>query len=224
MKKAMLISLISSALLASHASAGDTEKMTYEKAMESHRAANQQYYDQSVTPEESQLAWDSYAQKPEKDPGASNAQLQEVWKGSAVSVPVTWGQGTYYIEMTYNKKNDAGSVWLTVDNTLLRKNVAVPSAYNYEANFHVIYENGMFKAEGKGQGSATPTLTRISKFPTPQLDECSPGKVEGNTLYCGNGKTCETGLSQRQCASNGGWAPWQTVSEPVCVAQSQQCP
>jgi hypothetical protein len=224
MKKTTLLSalLLGSLSIHSVSFAQDSEKMTYEKAMKSDRET---FHHKTIPLQETIDIWDRYVVAPKEEPSGSNgAALEEVWTGSATSVPVTWGQGDYYVEMTFNKNNTAGSVWLTVDNTNLKKSVAVPSPYNYEANWHIVYEKGTFKAEGKGKGSTTPIITRISKFPTPQLDECTAGKVETNTLHCTSGKTCETGKSQRQCASNGGWAPWQTLHNPICVAKNKHCP
>ncbi|AZQ13271.1 hypothetical protein [Shewanella khirikhana] len=205
--------------------AADTEKMTFEKAAQSHNATFGQYSEQSITEQQSQLAWDSYPQYPDQIQTGSNGQLQEVWTGRATTVTNQWGQGDYYVEMTFNKQNTAGSVWLTVDNTNLKKSVAVPSPYNYEANWHIMYERGVFRAEGLGKGSTTPSITRIAKFPTPQLNDCTAGQTESEPLYCtGSGqRTCEEGRRSRSCASNGGWLPWQTTRQPSCVTGTQQC-
>lgn len=156
---------------------------------------------------------------------SDNGKLKEVWTGSATTVANQWGQGDYYVEMTFNKQNTAGSVWLTVDNTNLKKSVAVPSPYNYEANWHIMYERGVFRAEGLGKGSTTPSITRIAKFPTPQLNDCTAGQTESELLYCTGSfqTTCEEGQRIRTCATNGGWLPWQTNRQPSCVTDTQQC-
>lgn len=226
MKNVTLLSLLCTTLLTNGASAQDNEKMTYEKAMKSHREWSKKYQDQSITPEESQQAWDSYKQDPEKDPGSSSSgQLEEVWTGSVNAAAMPWGQGDYYIEISFGHKNQGGSAWLTVDNSNILKKVGIPSPFNYEGNYFIEYNNGLLRTF-KSRTSGEPKITRISKFPTPQLDECTKGKRESKTLYCtGSGQmTCETGSSHRTCANNGGWMPWQTIGNPVCVTQRQSCP
>ena len=218
----LLSTMLLSTLFIPSSYAQDPDKMTYEKAMKSDRET---FHRKTIPLQETIDTWDKYVLPPKEAGGSSSSQLKEVWTGSAATVPVAWVQGTYYIEMTYNKGNDAGGVWLTVDNTSLRKNVAVPSAYNYEANFHIMYEKSTFTAKGLGDGATDPSITRISKFPTPQLDDCSPGEVESRTTYCtGSGqRTCETGRNSRACATNGGWMPWQTIIRPSCITGSQSC-
>ncbi|WP_394230740.1 hypothetical protein [Shewanella colwelliana] len=225
MTKITLLStlLLSSLSIHSVSFAQDPNKMTYEKAMKSDRET---FHHKTIPLQETIDIWDRYVIPPKEiDGGSDGGQLEEVWTGSAASVPVTWGQGDYYVEMTFNKNNTAGSVWLTVDNTHLKKSVAIPSPYNYEANWHIMYESGTFKAVGLGRGSTTPSITRISKFPTPQLNDCNAGQTEYKLLYCtGSGQmTCEEGRRSRTCATNGGWMPWQTIKQPSCITGTQQC-
>ena len=75
MKIRLTASIISAVLLlSSTAHAQDPNKMTYEKAMKSHKATFGKYQAQSVTAQESQRAWDNYKQEPEKDPGADEQE------------------------------------------------------------------------------------------------------------------------------------------------------
>ena len=225
MKYLLLMLIAYGSFFCSTVYAQDPDKMTYEKALKSHKNTFDKYQNQSITAAESQQSWDSYQQEPEKsDSGSGGHKLEEVWKGFSKAVDVTWGQGDYYIEMNFNKKNTGGSIWLTVDNSSLMKSVAVPSPFNYEANWHIQYSNNTFNAMGLGKGSTSPFITRISKFPTPQLDECVYPKIEKRDIFCGTGRTCEVGLLQRACATNGGWLPYETIFNPVCVSQNQSCP
>ncbi len=155
--------------------------------------------------------------------GNSGEVLEEVWTGSAASVPATWGQGDYYVEISFGHNNQGGSAWLTIDNSSIKKSVAIPSPLNYEGNYYITYETGTL-ATYQSRTKGKPKITRISKLPTPQLNDCTAGQTQSNTLYCASGKTCETGKEQRLCASNGGWGVWQTIRNPICVAQSQSCP
>jgi hypothetical protein len=198
-----------------------TEKMTLEKAKASDRLT---YPTFTKSLQQSTNDWNAYVRPPEFSESETGGKLEEVWKGSSTLVSNVWGPGDFYIEMTFNKANTAGSVWLTVDNSNLKKNAAVPSPFNYEGNWHIMYESGRFKAEGLGRGSTTPTITRISKFPTPMLNECSPGVVESQTLYCSSGQTCEDGRKQKTCGTHGGWGNWIQTRAPMCVSSNQQCP
>lgn len=223
MTKITLVSalLLSSLSIHSVSVAQDSEKMTYEKAMKSDRET---FHHKTIPLQETIDIWDRYVVPPNEEPGGSDGgQLKEVWTGSAVSVPVTWGQGDYYVEISFGHNNQGGSAWLTIDNSSIKKNVAIPSPFNYEGNYYITYETGTL-ATYQSRTKGKPKITRISKFPTPQLNDCTAGQTEPNTLYCASGKTCETGKEQRLCASNGGWGAWQTIRNPICVAQSQSCP
>ncbi len=222
--KALSAAILSLCLTSSAFAASDEGKVTFEKGFESHKK-NMQY--NSISPEETAETWRLYAKKPETSPSSGGGELKIVWEGSAAKVPVAWDDefGEYYIELTFNHSNTAGSVWISVDNSTLKKNAAIPSPYNYEANWHILYEKGVFTAKGLGKGSSTPNITRISKFPMKQLNQCSAGTIQSNNTYCtdSNQRTCETGLNQRTCANNGGWMPWKTIRLPSCITGSQDC-
>ena len=99
MKTSLLLAVLCGALLTATTSyAQDPDKMTYEKAMESHRAANQQYRDQSVTREESQLAWDSYKQEPEKNDSGSGIRTYTVLFSNRTGL----GRGNFVLSQPYS--------------------------------------------------------------------------------------------------------------------------
>lgn len=222
MQKKILLALLTLSFISQ---AEDTGKMTYEKAMESHRATYGQY--KGVTHEESQTAWDSYRQEPARGSAGDEPQggkLEQVWSGSSQSVDVLWGKGDYYIDVDFNHGNQGGSVWITIDGSSLTKKVGIPSPFNYEGNYHVIFNGVRFTASAE-KTSGTPTITRISKFPN-MMDECTPRTSDIKELYCkGSGRrTCEVGHEERKCAYNGSWMPWRVTSSPLCVSRNQYCP
>ena len=112
MKTSLLLAALCGTLLTATASyAQDPDKMTYEKAMESHQAANQQYRDQSVTREESQLAWDTYAQEPEEaGTGAVPRTYTTIFSNSS-----GLGRGNFVLSQPYSDF-DYIEVWGAHDN------------------------------------------------------------------------------------------------------------
>lgn len=231
------VALIVSLLAGSVANAQDPNKMTYEKAMRSQRSSTQEYRDQSITPAESQAAWDNHRQKPEINDGSGGGGLKELWKGHSQSLHNSWGLGTYYVEMSFNKSNLGGGVWITVDNATLKKSVSVASPFNYEANWYVQYESSTFKAMGNGHGSTKPTIIRVSRIPsiittpTPHPKQCTPSQSQSRFLGRGQGHCptrrapvwCE-GKGKRTCSATGSWGAWVAIGHPICVARGQRCP
>lgn len=72
-----LTRLTLSILLLSSSAVIAEDKMSYEDAMQSYKDAFGQYAEQSVTPEESQLSWDSHAQEPETNSSAQTILWQQ---------------------------------------------------------------------------------------------------------------------------------------------------
>lgn len=219
-----VFSVLLSSLFVTAASIADTEKMTYEKAMNSYKATIGKYATQSVTEQQSQLAWDTYKQKPEISPSSGSAgMLEDVWSGSSNSVPFTWGKGDYYVVFNLGNDSTEASTWITIDNKTTNVRVAVPSHWNYEGNYFIQYANGQLTSyQTKTKGA--PVIIRIARMPAPMGVECSPGTSESNNLYCTSGRTCEVGRQSRSCASNGTWNLFTTTSQPICVSAKQQCP
>lgn len=106
MKKSLRLSFLCSALLISASTAAqDPDKVTFEKADASHKAAFGQYTEQSVTREESQRAWDSYEQEPKViDPGSSTSYTT-LWE-----VPGGINNGIFTLSQPYSNF-DAIEVW-----------------------------------------------------------------------------------------------------------------
>ena len=165
MKPSLFISTVcvAASIFSAACYAQDPNKMTYEKAMASHKATYGKYSEQSVTAEESQLAWDSHQQKPAEDP--ISGELEELWSGSAKTVSNRWGKGNYYIDFDFGYQNQGGSVWLTIDNSGVTKKVGVPSPFNYEGNYYVTFDGVQFVAS-KSRTSGRPVITHISRVKT----------------------------------------------------------
>ncbi|WP_394230511.1 hypothetical protein [Shewanella colwelliana] len=224
--KKLIFVLASSLLIISTAEARDpNKKWTLEEAAKSHQENVGERASKKTDHKKYWDLWYSINRVPDSlELGGSGSELEEVWKGSAASIPVTWGQGDYYVEISFGHNNQGGSAWLTIDNSSIKKNVAIPSPFNYEGNYHITYGSGAI-ATYQTKTSGTPKITRISKFPTPQLNDCNAGQTEYQLLYCtGSGQmTCEEGRRSRTCATNGGWMPWQTIKQPSCITGTQQC-
>ena len=198
-----------------------TIKVTSDCANESHK---RNLPKRGVSHAESQRAWDAVDHIPLESGDSSGGGLEEMWSGSSTSVTNLWGNGDFLINISFGRDNMGGAVWLTVDNSLLIKNVAVPSPHTYKGNFHVIYKNGSFSTESSRAGGS-PRILRISKSPTPQYNDCSPGETDRQSYNsCPSGQTlCEGGSKTRSCAANGQWLPWQT-RPPVCARPGYYCP
>ncbi len=230
MKKLLILPLIIIGTLTSVMTYATDDKLTYEDAVESHKSWSKEYYENSVTRTESQSAWDDHEQRVTETGagGSSNYELEQVWAGSATQVPITWGQGLYSIDINFNCENQMGTLWINIGNKNDGEEIAaIPSRTEYEGNYHVnyTYETGIMET-WEERTCGTPKIVTISKFPTPQLDECTPGASTSVQTYCssGSGRTCETGSNVRTCGSNGGWFPWEVSRLPVCVAINQMCP
>ncbi len=225
MKKSPLLNLlIVSALLAGNSFA-NTEKMTYEKAMESDKKT---FHNNSVPLQETIDNWNTYVKPPNTSSGGSG-KMQEVWSGKSTSVKNEWGEGAFFIELQdpYNSKETVANLWLNVSGNYSKKNSATPSGYGYEKSWFVVYENGKFNA--KGIRESAPYITSIAKqeIAIKMYNDCTPGQSEGTQNYsCPNPsveKLCEEGYKTRTCASNGLWNAWES-KPPLCVRRDRECP
>lgn len=208
---------------------GAEEKMTYEKAMASHKATYGKYSTQSITEAQSQKSWDDYKQRPElSTSGANDGALTEVWSGKATSIKNTWGEGAFLIQLAdpYQPTDTVASLWLKVDGSKLQRSSAV-SMYGYEKSWFVEYKNNTFY--GVGVRESTPSIISIAKqeIAIKMYNDCTPGQSEGTQNYsCANPsieKLCENGYRTRTCASNGVWNQWE-VKAPLCVRRDRECP
>lgn len=154
----ILITLASSGVVAS-------EKMTYEKAMKSHKETYGKYAEQSITEEQSQKSWDDHEQKPHPSESTSETGLKKVWSGHATTVTNRWGDGAFLVQLAdpYNPNDTVASLWLMVDGSTLQRSSAV-SMYGYEKSWFVEYKNGTFY--GVGVRESTPSIKSISKQKT----------------------------------------------------------
>lgn len=227
MKNIIVLSLILGSLCMS-AIAADTEKMTFDKATQSHNATYGKYSTQSITEQQSQLAWDSYKQRPEESSSGGSGKMQEVWSGKSTSVKNEWGEGAFLIQLAdpYKPTDTVASLWLKVDGSTLQRSSSV-SMYGYEKSWFVEYKNGIFY--GIGIRESTPSITSIAKqeIAIKMYNECTPGQSEGTQNYsCPNPsveKLCEEGYKTRTCASNGLWNAWESKA-PLCVRRDRECP
>lgn len=148
MNKIMLQSVICCALLASGLSQAATEeKWTLERAQASHRANVDPYYNQAVTPEQSQLAWARYPQEPESNDSGSSGQLEEVWTGNSLKVTNRWGVGAFVVQNA-----EGHIVTVPITNTTAKEYSYQVDSYLYNDNeghpvtvsTYIGYENGQF--------------------------------------------------------------------------------
>lgn len=229
MKKITLIglSLCLANMVIGHARA--EEKWTYDKAMESHKKnVGSSYIDHQARIDE----WNSVNRIPENTAvgGGGAGKLTEVWSGKSTTVANQWGNGAFFIELQdpYNSNETVASLWINISsNYMRRRNSAAPSGYGYEKSWFIVYENNAFYA--KGIRESTPFITSISKQEVVNkvYNDCTPGQTQGTqNTACANPsieKLCEAGYTQRSCATNGTWLPWETKA-PLCVRRDRNCP
>lgn len=234
MKKRIIISLSSLFLLGAFSTvsvAADAEKMTYEKAMQSHKATYGKYSEQSITEQQSQTTWDSYRQKPdENSSGGSTEKYTVLYKGiCTVGSTCT---------LTENINNFA-TVIVGADNRHERLNTAVfPTSglIGRELNMSINTSGDSNDLIHLKFPSRTTLLYVAARFPgvitdvwgidkqNPEPTECTTGQIQNESTHCASPlKTCETGTQQKSCSS-GFWSPTATISSPICVAQNRQCP
>ncbi|MGL5470245.1 MAG: hypothetical protein ACRDCT_18945 [Shewanella sp.] len=218
------LSLLLANMIFSHVHA--EEKWTYEKAMESHKKnVGSSYIDHQARIDE----WNSVNRIPIlTENGGSAGKLTEVWSGKSTLVKNEWGEGAFLVQLAdpYNTTDTVASLWLKVDGSKLQRSSAV-SMYGYEKSWFVEYKSGMFY--GVGIRESAPSIVSISKQEVVNkvYNDCTPGQTQGTqNTTCANPsveKLCEAGYTQRSCATNGTWLPWETKA-PLCVRRDRNCP
>lgn len=97
------------------------------------------------------------------DVSPSSETLTKVWAGNSNEVGVSWGQGTYYVEIDFGCNNKGGSLWVSVKDMSDTQVVGIPSPFNYEGNYHISYEHARMKAY-QTKTCGKPTIRKISKL------------------------------------------------------------
>lgn len=228
MKKSHLLSLlIFSALLAGNSFA-NTEKMTYEKAIESDKNT---FHRNSVPLQETIDNWNTYVKAPnESSSGGASEQYKVLFKGNC-----TLGE-----TCTLNENiNNFATVIVGANNYHGRLNTAVFPTKNLIGRDLNMATNTSgdgndlihlkFSSRTKIQyvgAKFTGIITDvwgIDKQP-PEAAECTAGQVQNEDIYCPSPqRTCETGTRQKSCDS-GFWSPSSTIRPPICASQTQYCP
>lgn len=230
MKNMIVLSLILGSFFMS-AIAAESEKMTFDKATQSHNATYGKYSTQSITEQQSQLAWDSYNQRPEESSsGGSFEQYKVLFKGNC-----TLGTTCTLAENI----NNYAAVIVGANNQHARLNTAVfptDGLVGRELNMatntsgdgnDLIHLKFTSRTTLQYVGAAyTGIITNVwgmNKQP-PEPTECSAGQVQREDIYCASPqRTCETGSRLKTCNS-GFWSPSSTTRNPICVSQNRQCP
>lgn len=239
MKKRILISLLLGTF-STVSLAADAEKMTYEKAMQSHKATYGKYSEQSITEQQSQLAWDSYKQKPEESAGGS-ATLQrtykQLWKSSSTS-GLNTGNITLnesfrnFDEIVTIGSNDNGQYVQHYRFTPLEYDLAIE---NNTYGYATLYERdsvswwGVFTTDTffttKGENAKIYAIYGVKFAPGSNTPSCTAGQTKTESVYCNSPqKTCEVGTRTQTCSVSGDFTPWSITRAPICVSQTQQCP
>lgn len=239
MKKTVIVSLAIGSFIVS-AIAADAEKMTFDKATQSHNTNYGKYSAQSITEQQSQLAWDSYNQRPEQNAGGSTSlqrTYKQIWKSSSTS-----GLNTGNVTLTESFRNfdeivtigsnDNGQYVQHYRFTPLEYDLAIESnTYGYAT----LYERdsvswwGVFTTDTyfttKGENAKIYAIYGVKFSPGSNTPSCSAGQTQTENVYCNSPqKTCEVGVRTQSCSANGDWTPWSVTRPPICVSQTQQCP
>lgn len=234
----LTIFLISSC--SAQAIAADAEKMTFDKATQSHNTAYGKYSTQSLTELQSQRLWDDFEQQP-KESTAGSASLQrtykQIWKSSSSS-GLNTGNVTLsesfrnFDEIVTIGSNDNGQYVQHYRFTPLEYDLALESNTN---GYATLYERdsvswwGVFTSDTyfttKGENSKIYAIYGVKFSPSSNTPSCSAGDTKRENVYCNSPqKTCEVGVKTQSCSVNGDWTPWSITRPPICVSQTQQCP
>ncbi|MCS6162452.1 hypothetical protein [Shewanella baltica] len=239
MKNMIVLSLILGSFFMS-AIAADAEKMTFDKATQSHNATYGKYSAQSITEQQSQLAWDSYKQRPEESSGGT-ATLQrtykQLWKSSSTSgmttgnIPLTESFRNFDEIVTIGS-NDNGQYVQHYRFTPLEYDLSIESSTYGQATLYerdAVSWNGVFTTDTyfttKGENGKLYAIYGVKFSPSSNTPSCSAGQTKTENVYCNSPqKTCEVGARTQSCSANGDWTPLSVTRAPICVSQTQQCP
>lgn len=230
MKKRILISLLLGAFSAVSVAA-DAEKMTYEKAMQSHKATYGKYSEQSITEQQSQTTWDSYRQKPdENSSGASTEKYVVLFKGNCTlgSTCTLTENINNFATVLVGANNQHGRFNTAVFPTeeLIGRELNMSTNTSGDGNdlIHLKFPSRTtLQYVGAKYTGIITNVWGIDKQP-PEPTECTTGQVQNENIYCASPqRTCETGNRQKSC-NNGYWSPSTTTRNPICVSQNRHCP
>lgn len=227
MKKSRILSLLVFSTLLAGNSFANTEKMTYEKAMESDKNT---FHRNSVPLQETIDNWNTYVKAPNESSGGSSEKYVVLFKGNC-----TLGTTCTLAENI----NNYAAVIVGANNQHARLNTAVfptDGLVGRELNMatntsgdgnDLIHLKFTSRTTLQYVGAAyTGIITNVwgmNKQP-PEPTECSAGQVQREDIYCASPqRTCETGSRLKTCNS-GFWSPSSTTRNPICVSQNRQCP
>ena len=221
---------------------GAEEKMTYEKAMASHKATYGKYSTQSITEAQSQKSWDDYKQKPDISPSGANSVISRKYK-LIWQAPTSGGINTGNFTLTESFRTfdeivsfgtmDNGNYYQHFRFTPLEYDIAVE-----RKGYATMYERdsvswwGKFAADNKsfvtaGENAKLYEIYGVT-FTSDTSDtsgSCTSGQTQTRTTYCSgsNLQTCEPGEDVKTCSAAGFWGTWQISRPPSCVTGTQQC-
>ena len=210
---------------------GAEEKMTYEKAMASHKATYGKYSTQSITEAQSQKAWDDHRQEPEiSTSGESSEKYQVLYKGSCTlgSTCTLTENINNFATIVVGANNQHGRFNTAVFPTdgLIGRELNMSTNTSGDGNdlIHLKFPSRTtLQYVGAKYTGIITDVWGINKQP-PESTECTTGQVQNENIYCASPqRTCETGTSQKSC-NNGYWSPSSITRKPICVSQTQHCP
>lgn len=237
MKKSHLLSFLIFSVLLTGNSFANSEKMTYEKAIESDKNT---FHRNSVPLQETIDNWNTYVKAPNESSGGS-ATLQrtykQIWKSSSTS-GLNTGNVTLsesfrnFDEIVTIGSNDSGHYVQHYRFTPLEYDLAIENSSSGNAT---LYERDSVSWNGKfttdtyftttGENSKIYAIYGVKFAPGSNTPSCTAGQTNTENVYCNSPqKTCEVGTRTQTCSVSGDFTPWSITRAPICVSQTQQCP
>lgn len=229
MKPNMIASFILIALASSGAVAA--EKVTYEKAMQSHKETYGKYAEQSITEAQSQKSWDDHAQKPQQEkPSDSTIKYSELYKGSCtLGATCTLSESiNNFATIVVGANNHQGRLNTAVfpSDELIGRELNMSTNTSGDGNdlIHLKFTSSTtLKYVGAQFTGIITNVWGIHRQPS-EPSVCNIGETQSKYTHCtgANQQTCEEGEERRTCNS-GQWGVWQTIRLPSCITGTQQC-
>ncbi|WP_413486085.1 hypothetical protein [Shewanella baltica] len=233
MKKSHLLSLL---ILLAGNSFANTEKMTYEKAMESDKNT---FHRNSVPLQETIDNWNTYVKAPNESSGGS-ASLQrtytQLWQSNTTSGITT---GNIVLSESFRNFDEIVTLGSADNGGYVQHYRFTPAEYDFAiargAGTATLYErdsvswNGKFTTDTNwtttGENAKLYSVYGVKFSSSPKTPSCSVGQTQTENVYCNSPqKTCEVGTRIKSCTTNGDWSPWSQGHPAICVSQTQQCP
>ncbi len=227
MKKSRILNLlVFSALLAGNSFA-NTEKMTYEKAMESDKNT---FHRNSVPLQETIDNWNTYVKAPNESSGGSSEKYVVLFKGECtVKTTCALTENIMnFATIIVGANNRDGRLNTSAFPTagLIGRELNMSTSTRGEGNdlIHLKFPSRTtIQYVGEYFTGTITDVWGINKQP-PEAAECTTGQLQNENIYCESPqKTCETGTKQKSCSS-GFWSPASIINNPICVSQNRQCP